>query len=327
MRLLSEHTDRREAQRLADHLLVAEIDTHVRESEHWEVWVREDDDLARAQHLLAAFRAGTIDGDAARRAKEIRAERAAADYGWAQRFVMARNRWRSGDAIPLQPLTTAMIVVSVIVAWLTRLGDPSTPTLQLLIADPRVWWTFLTPMFIHFGILHLIFNMMWLHALGGQIEHRHGVLVLVAVAVVSQAVGAIAQYWYSGPLFGGMSGVNYGLFAFVWMYSRFDRRRGYQLDDSNVGLMMVWFVACATGWVGPVANFGHAGGLVAGLALGVLPWLRHLRGRKSELPDTPGSWADVHLVGWRRFRRKWLAPYMPLWFLGLAAAVIALELG
>jgi GlpG protein len=325
MRLLSEHADRREAQRLADHLLVASIDTHVRASERWEVWVRDDDDLARAQHLLAAFRAGTIEGDTARRAKEIRAEQAAAEYGWGQRFFMARNRWRGADAVPMQPLTTAMIVVSVIVAFITRLGEPS-PVLMFFTMGPNVSWRVLTPMFLHFGILHLLFNMMWLRSLGGQIEHRHGTLVMIAVVVVSQAVGSFAQYWYSGPLFGGMSGVNYGLFAFAWMYSRFDRRRGYQLDDGNVVLMMLWFVACATGWLGPIANFGHAGGLVAGLVLGALPWLRHLRGRASELPDTPGSWADVHLVGWRRFRRKWLAPYMPLWFLALAGVVIAMEL-
>jgi GlpG protein len=338
MRLLSEHDDRKEAQRLADHLLVSSIETHVREAGRWEVWVRDDDDLPRARDRLAAFRAGTIDGDAARRAKQIRADQAAADQGWAQRFVLARNRWRATDAVSVQPLTMAMIVASAIVAWATSLGDANPDLMNLLFIEPwppgtflahvraGEWWRLFTPMFLHFGFFHVLFTMMWLNALGRQIEHRHGLLVMILVVTASQLVGGLAQYFFVGPTFGGMSGVNYGLFGFVWMYARFDRRRGYTLDDGNVVLMMVWFVVCALGWFGPIANFGHAGGLVAGLALGVLPWLRHLRGRRSELPDTPGSWADVHLVGWRRFRRNVLAPWMPLWFLGLAAIVIALEL-
>lgn len=337
MRLLSECTDRREAERLADHLLVASIETHVREAAQWEVWVRDDDDLPRARDRLAAFRAGTVDEGASARAKAIRAEQAAADAGWAQRFVVARNRWRTADAIDVQPLTTALVLAALAAAWATRLGDASMPATYWLWIEPwppggflahvraGEWWRLLSPMFLNFGLIHLIFNMLWLDRLGRQIEHRHGLPVMVAVVVVSELVGSLGQYWFDGPRFGGMSGVNYGLFGFVWMYARFDRRRGYVLDDQSVVMLMAWFVVCATGWLGPVANIGHAGGLLAGLVLGMAPWLRHVRARGTALPDAPGSWADVHLVGWRRFRRNVLAPYMPLWFLGLAAIVIAAE--
>jgi GlpG protein len=337
MRLLSECVDTREAHRLADALLVESIETDVREGTRWEVWVRDDDDLARARELLEAFRAGTIAADTAQRAREIRAERKAADVGWAQRFVVARNRWRGVDAIGPQPLTTAMILVALAAAWATRLGDPTTPALQWLSIEPwppgaflahvraGEWWRLLTPMFLHFGPVHLVFNMLWLDRFGRQIEQRHGILAMTLVVVTSELVGSLGQYWFHGPAFGGMSGVNYGLFGFVWMYARFDRRRGYAIDDFAVVLMMIWFVACATGLLGPIANIGHAGGLVAGLALGLPPYLRHLKGMRSELQETPGSWADVHLVGWRRFRRRMLVPYMPIWFLALAGIVILAE--
>jgi GlpG protein len=337
MRVLSECADQREAQRLADALLVERIEADVRESQSWEVWVRDDDDMPRARELLDAFHQGAIGEDATRRAKEIREEKKAADLGWAQRFVVARNSWRGAEAVGLGPLTSAMIIAAIVAALATRLGDPTTEALQWLSFDAwsstqflgRVrqgeWWRLLTPMFIHFGLVHLVFNMMWLHRFGNQIEHRHGILVMLVVVVVSELVGSIGQYWFSGPTFGGMSGVNYGLFGFIWMHARFDRRRGYVMDAFTVGLMMAWFVACATGLLGPIANIGHAGGLVAGLALGLPPYLRYLAGRRSELPDKPGSWADVNLTGWRRFRRRALVPYMPLWFLGLAAIVIVLD--
>lgn len=338
MRLLDECADRREAQRLADALLVQRIETDVREGGRWEVWVRDDDDMERARALLASFRAGTIDEAASARARDIREEQKAADAGWAQRFVHGRNLWRTADAIGLQPLTTAMILFMLVAAWATRLGDPTTNALQTLSIEPwmsgeflgRVrageYWRLVTPMFIHFGMVHLVFNLLWLDRFGRQIEHRHGIVVMAIVVVVSELVGSLGQYWFSGPTFGGMSGVNYGLFGFIWMYARFDKRRGYAIDAFTVGLMMVWFVACATGLLGPIANVGHAGGLVAGLALGLPPYLSHLRGRRSESQAAPGSWADVNLTGWRRFRRRVLAPYMPLWFLALATIVVLLDL-
>ena len=254
------------------------------------------------------------------------------------RSVAVRDRWNPATEIGLQPITIGLIVVSAMVAWATRLGDPSIIALQDLSIEPwdsleffgqvrrgELWRPF-TPMFIHFGLLHLVFNMMWVSRLGPQLERHHGMPVMIGVVLASQLVGAVAQYAAVGPTFGGMSGVVYGLFGFVWMHARFGRPGTYVLSERDVVLSMAWFVACATGWLGPVANLGHAGGLVAGLLAGLPPYLRHLRGRHTALEATPGSWADTHGTGWQRFRRRVVVPYMPLWFLGLATVVIAVEL-
>jgi hypothetical protein len=141
----------------------------------------------------------------------------------------------------------------------------------------------------------------------------------------AQLAGGLGQYWFTGPSFGGMSGVNYALFGFVWMSDRYNRKVRYVISGGETVLLMVWFVACATGLLGPIANIGHAGGLVVGLLFGLPAFIRHLRakGTKPELED--GSWAAVHLTGFRRFRRRVLDPYIPIWFLVLAAIVIAVE--
>jgi GlpG protein len=110
------------------------------------------------------------------------------------------------------------------------------------------------------------------------------------------------------------------------MHARFGRSGTYVLSDRDVVLSMLWFVACATGWLGPVANLGHAGGLVAGLLCGLPPYLRHLRDRRSSLATVEHSWAQTQGTGWQRFRRRVLMPYMPVWFLAMAAVVIAVEL-
>jgi len=75
------------------------------------------------------------------------------------------------------------------------------------------------------------------------------------------------------PLFGGMSGVLYGLFGYAWMKSRFEPGLGLWVDQGTVVILIAWFFLCMTGLVGPIANAAHAGGLVSGLVIGVAPTL------------------------------------------------------
>lgn len=117
----------------------------------------------------------------------------------------------------------------------------------------------------------------------------------------------------------------YGVFGFVWMHAHYDRRHHYAIDDRDSLLIMLWFLACATGMFGPIANIGHAGGLLAGLLLGLPPYVRRLRAR-AHTRDSPGNdWASIQMTGPRRFYRRIVAPYVPLWFVLLAAVVIVAE--
>ena len=92
-----------------------------------------------------------------------------------------------------------------------------------------------------------------------RLEGRCRVVVLV-VAVASN----LGQYLHTGsPMFGGMSGVVYGLFGYVWMKSRYDPGAGMYLHRYTVVVMLVWFVACYTNLLGSIANTAHAVGLGA----------------------------------------------------------------
>jgi GlpG protein len=135
-------------------------------------------------------------------------------------------------------------------------------------------WRLLTPIFIHFSFLHLLFNMLWLKDLGTIIEVRQGagrLVLLVAILAVASNVG---QYLVSGPNFGGMSGVVYGLLAYIWMRGKCDPFSGYFIHPQIFIMMMIWFFLCLTGLLGNIANTAHAVGLVVGIIMGCLPkWM------------------------------------------------------
>ena len=78
----------------------------------------------------------------------------------------------------LPQLTIALIALSLIVAIMTRLGSERELVVPFLInwheLSQGQWWRLITPIFLHFGLLHLLFNMLWLWELGRVIEWRFG---------------------------------------------------------------------------------------------------------------------------------------------------------
>jgi GlpG protein len=145
-----------------------------------------------------------------------------------------------------------------------------------------------TPIFIHFGVTHLVFNMFALYVFGSQIEDRLGTWQLGLLVLVLAVPSNIAQNAVSGPAFGGMSGVVYGLFGYIWIRMMFDQSCGLFVSPINVLIMVGWFVLCIAGSVpilrpslehivGDVANMAHTVGLFLGAALGYLPVLLRTR--------------------------------------------------
>lgn len=336
MRKLTSCGAPREASELVDALLAHGIEGQVRGEAGLEVWVLEDDQLKRAGELLAEF---TAHGRPAARetAAKIRRQQAEAQAGRDLNYRSARAGWGAAEAAGFGAVTIFLIVASVLVSIYSDMGDAQTITIKNLMIEPDRGapflasvragevWRLLTPMFIHFGVMHLLFNMSGVWRFARQIEHTQGPLVLMALVVWTQVPGAIGQYAWSGPSFGGMSGVLYGVFGFVWMQARYNRKYGYVIDEASTWLMMIWFVLCATGLVGPIANVGHAAGLVAGLLAGLPAYVSYLRGRAANQEFKAHSWADVHIRGKSRVYRQFVAPYVPLWFMAIAAAVLLLE--
>ncbi len=126
----------------------------------------------------------------------------------------------------------------------------------------------ISPIFLHLSLLHLLFNMMWLWDLGGALEKRLGAKALLILVLLVGVASNATQYFVSGPYFGGMSGVVYGLLGYLWIRGRRDQRFGRVLPTGTIVFMLVWLVLCFTGLLGPVANATHLSGLLLGMALG-----------------------------------------------------------
>ncbi|MFI4939057.1 MAG: rhomboid family intramembrane serine protease [Burkholderiales bacterium] len=180
----------------------------------------------------------------------------------------------------IPPLTAILIALSVAVALISRLGASQEVLDSLFIADSHGGlvaiasgqvWRLITPIFIHFGLMHIVFNMMWLWDLGKLVEVRRGTLFLAAFVMLDGSASNLAQYLLTGsPYFGGMSGVVYGLLGFVWMQGRYNPHFGYALTKPTVVMMLVWFALCWTGLLGPVANWAHTVGLSIGAMWGFM---------------------------------------------------------
>ena len=69
------------------------------------------------------------------------------------------------------------------------------------------------------------------------------------------------------PAFGGLSGVGYGLFGYLWMRVVHDPGCGLLLTRSMVFVSLGWFFLCLTGALGSVANMAHTVGLVLGMCV------------------------------------------------------------
>ena len=201
---------------------------------------------------------------------------------------------RLGRAWRAQPVTLGAMLLSVLGAaivafdtglawlhWLTFTDFRPLPGGRLAFESVAAtyargeYWRLLTPVFLHFGVLHLAFNTLWLWELGRRIEAARGRLTLLAVLVLTGAGGNIAQYLFGGGvMFGGMSGVIYGLLGYAWVWNRVSGAPGLALPRGLMPVMLGWLVLCMSGVVeaigfGAIANAAHGAGLAIGALLGL----------------------------------------------------------
>ena len=161
--------------------------------------------------------------------------------------------------------------------FLISLSPASSPDRLSEVFHGEIWRLF-TPMFLHYGIQHLGFNMLGMVNLGGPLEKVSGSRTYLLLCLALALLSNLGEYFIGGaPNFGGMSGVLYGLFGYIWMRGRCDPGFVLQMPSQTIVIALIWFVACFTGALGPIANAAHGIGLVAGAIWGVAAGRASLR--------------------------------------------------
>lgn len=293
MRLIGHLESEDAARTVSDFLYVEGVESQIERdaSDGWALWILSEDQIERASGVLTGYRQHPNDAQfkakAAQAAKlRLQKEKDAAAY--AKKVKPRTEVLQSLASAGFGALTLTLIGISLAVFALQNFN----PRWELALALTDLTgglravlhgevWRLLTPIFLHFGLLHIFFNVLWLRDLGAMVEGRlgslkFGLLVLGIALVSNLAQYLVNHYSLAGAeIFGGLSGVVYGLLGFIWMRGRFDAASGLFLHPYTVVMMLVWAVLCLTGMLGPVANTVHFVGLAVGMAWGYLSSLRY----------------------------------------------------
>ena len=195
----------------------------------------------------------------------------------------ALHQWLTFSVVPQKvPLTLFVILAGFMGFGLTDyfynaaiLNELSFQSWTYLV-ETNEYWRLITPIFIHFGISHIIFNGLWIWDLGKRIEVELGAGVLLLVLLATGAFSNWLQFVINGSNnFGGLSGVVYGFLGYLAVF-------GYKHPTPHLRMprtLLVMMTAFLALGFTPIfeklfgvrlANWAHLGGLIAGVVVAVI---------------------------------------------------------
>ena len=177
------------------------------------------------------------------------------------------------------PFTIVFLAINIGIYLLMSLaGDPT--DMRTLVAfgakvnpliDSGEIWRFVTPVFVHIGLLHLAFNSYALWIVGPQVERLYGSARFVLMYVATGVAGVWGSYAFNPQnISAGASGAIFGMFGVLFMFGFRNRHAvpAFLRRAIGRGVAPVIVLNLLIGFTIPVIdNAAHIGGLVSGLAL------------------------------------------------------------
>ena len=186
--------------------------------------------------------------------------------------------------------------------------------LNYLINSPyREWWRFVTPMFVHVNLIHLLVNMYSLWIVGPYVEKLYGSAKFVVFWVLTGIAGVVASYLTVHPSLAtsslgrfifkdadvpsaGASGALFGLVGVLFIFGikyRHELPEGFK-RAFGTGLLPVILINFVIGFLGRgfIDNSAHIGGLVSGAALASVVHYR----RPGEHPGVAATWRLLQVL-------------------------------
>jgi rhomboid protease GluP len=136
------------------------------------------------------------------------------------------------------------------------------------------WWRLVTSCFVHFGLLHIGFNMWCLWSLGELAERLYGRVtfaVLYLLCGIGGSLGSLA--WHSSPVVSaGASGAIFGIAGAIIASLKLGNTTNRWMANSILRSLVVFVVfnVVIGAASGITDNACHIGGLLTGLVVGAL---------------------------------------------------------
>ncbi|MGB0733131.1 MAG: rhomboid family intramembrane serine protease [Pontibacterium sp.] len=234
-----------------------------------EIWLQNETDMARVQNAFSQWAKGELVIEESNTTKGV-----------------SINGFAGG--ISGKVLSLSLIILSILLTLYTDAGQSIDRFGQFTIADivaqndalysngliPSLeageLWRLITPIFLHLSLTHLAFNAMWVWVVGSRIETQLGWGTLAMLTLFASVLSNVAQYYDSGPLFGGLSGVVYALFGFAFLWQKWHPYVHLGVSKALMGFVLFWLVLGYTELpqtlgLGSMANTAHLVGLICGV--------------------------------------------------------------
>ena len=186
------------------------------------------------------------------------------NYGQPQRSILSS---------PTYVLIILNVLVFLVMLLSGDFGDCSSVTCQLMAQTTQAvtqgeYWQIFTSMFVHFGFLHIIFNMFALYYFGRLNETFFSSRSYLTIYIISGLLGNVVSLVMlpAATLSGGASGAIFGLVGSYVAIARKARHMGVAL---LYAVMMLIYSGVGLGGM-DVNNFAHVFGFVGGLAVGLI---------------------------------------------------------
>lgn len=264
MLMITSFTNPRVAQAFVDYMATQGVILTIQQHHQTDVWLADESQAARVNVELARFLENP--GDPRYLAASWESGQTDSGLHYRRFPFFATVRERAG------PFTLLLIAACIIVfIMMNVVGDQSVMIALAWPYDSSLdvdVWRYFTHALMHFSVMHILFNLLWWWYLGGAVEKRLGSGKLIVITVISALLSGYVQHKFSGPWFGGLSGVVYALMGYVWLRGERDPESGIYLQRGLITFALIWLIA---GWFDlfgmSIANGAHVTGLAVGLAM------------------------------------------------------------
>ena len=169
---------------------------------------------------------------------------------------------------PKKPIITyALIAINVVVFILSVFNDAILPMFAVnreLIVNFNQYYRLFTGMFLHAGILHLLFNMYALYIIGMQLESFLGKAKYLIVYLLSGIGASMLSIFFSNSFSVGASGAIFGLMgALLYFGYHYRVYLDSVVKSQIIPLIILNLILGFT--ISGVDNWAHVGGLVSGV--------------------------------------------------------------